>query len=519
MGLAQLVLEHLAHAGQRQLRHHFHGLGTLETGHLGLAVLAQLLQREAVAGPEHEDRMHALAPKHMGHADHRAGLYGRVGADHILHLDGVHVLATGDDHVLEPIGHIQVAFFIKVAAIASVQPAALEGGGRLGRLVPVALHHTGAANENLAHRTAGHGLILAVNDTQLRAPADTADRTHAPAQAGRPAVVLRSADGGHATAFGHAVGRAELDRGEGLQHALEQLVGNGRGTVSDAPHRILAAGGEGRVVEHHLNHAGHQHHVVDTFLFDGLKRQACIESAEQHLRVARDHLVEQPRDTRRMKEGRDLQCNATHHARRLGHARHERRPQVQVRKHGRLGRTGGATGVEQRRNARRVGAHIVHGRGGIQNTRDAVVRRHTGRARREQHTHGHWRALNAIAKQWQKLGVGQKHSGLAVADGVIKLTGAPATVQGRRNGTQPPGGHQRLDVEAGVPSQHADPVTRRHAQRAQRARQARDALVQLGKAQACRSINDGGLRRVLLKSPVQALRKVHGRAPPVQSDL
>ena len=42
----------------------------------------------------------------------------------ILHLGGVRVLLVGNDHVLEPVDHEQIAAVIQVARVADVNPAA-----------------------------------------------------------------------------------------------------------------------------------------------------------------------------------------------------------------------------------------------------------------------------------------------------------------------------------------------------------------------------------------------------------
>jgi hypothetical protein len=59
----------------------------------------------------------------------------------VLHLDGVHVLATGNDHVLDPVDHVDVTAFVHVAAVSRVHPARADGLGGRFRLLPVAEHH------------------------------------------------------------------------------------------------------------------------------------------------------------------------------------------------------------------------------------------------------------------------------------------------------------------------------------------------------------------------------------------
>ena len=82
---------------------------------------------------QHDDRVHGFAPHVVRDADHRDLRDRRVRRDRVLDLDGVHVLAAGDDHVLHPIDEEEVALLVEVAGVAGVVPAAAERlGGRLG---------------------------------------------------------------------------------------------------------------------------------------------------------------------------------------------------------------------------------------------------------------------------------------------------------------------------------------------------------------------------------------------------
>jgi len=63
---------------------------------------------------------------------------------------GIDVLATADDHVLDPVDDPQVAVGVEDADITGVQPAVAERvGGRLGP-VQVALHHVRPLDHDLA---------------------------------------------------------------------------------------------------------------------------------------------------------------------------------------------------------------------------------------------------------------------------------------------------------------------------------------------------------------------------------
>jgi len=51
-----------------------------------------------------------------------------VRGERLLDLDRVHVLAAGDDHVLDAIGEEQVALFIEVAPVAGAEEAVVVEG-------------------------------------------------------------------------------------------------------------------------------------------------------------------------------------------------------------------------------------------------------------------------------------------------------------------------------------------------------------------------------------------------------
>ena len=73
--------------------------GALVAGQEAARVGGELEGLQGAAGPEHDERLRALAPLIVGYADDRHLEYGRV-APTPLHLDGGDVLAAGDDDVL-----------------------------------------------------------------------------------------------------------------------------------------------------------------------------------------------------------------------------------------------------------------------------------------------------------------------------------------------------------------------------------------------------------------------------------
>src|SRR5690606_36752643 len=80
-----------------------------------------------------------------------------------LHFPRVDVEPAGDDEVLLAVDDVEVSFFVHAGDVARPQPAVPQGGGRLVGAVPVALHHLGPFDEQLAvlayeHVRAGFGV-------------------------------------------------------------------------------------------------------------------------------------------------------------------------------------------------------------------------------------------------------------------------------------------------------------------------------------------------------------------------
>jgi len=62
---------------------------------------------------EHADRVHRLAQTSCGMPKHGDLEHGGVGGQGVLHLDAVHVLPAGDDHVLGPVDEEQIALVVE----------------------------------------------------------------------------------------------------------------------------------------------------------------------------------------------------------------------------------------------------------------------------------------------------------------------------------------------------------------------------------------------------------------------
>ena len=119
------------------------------------------------ARPKRDDRLHRLAPALVGHADDR-GLGDRgMREEHVLDDAGIHVLAAGDDHVLDAVLDEQVAVVIDAPDVAGVQPSVGERLRGLVRALPIAAHQLRAAREDLAGFSSRPRRIACVGHSQL----------------------------------------------------------------------------------------------------------------------------------------------------------------------------------------------------------------------------------------------------------------------------------------------------------------------------------------------------------------
>ncbi len=166
----QLALENLAGAGQRQrLLADVDTARALVAGDQGLGELDQFAGRDLRAALGHHHGMHLLAPVLMRDADHGALRHRGMAGDGVLDLDRVDVLAAGNDHVLDPVNHIDEAVVVHVAAVTGVHPAVDHGAGGFVRPLPVTHHHIVAAHDDLADGAIGDGLVVGIDNAHLAA--------------------------------------------------------------------------------------------------------------------------------------------------------------------------------------------------------------------------------------------------------------------------------------------------------------------------------------------------------------
>ena len=132
-----------------------------------------------------------------------------------LDLGGVRVEPAHHEHVLLPVGDVDVAVGVDEADVAGLQPAVLDGRLGGGLVVEVLLHHVEASDDELSGRAGGHVGSVVVDHAHL----DTGQRTtHGVGDHLRRVVVAAHAD--RAGRLGHGrLSDAGLTRGPRARRA------------------------------------------------------------------------------------------------------------------------------------------------------------------------------------------------------------------------------------------------------------------------------------------------------------
>src|SRR3546814_6357025 len=118
IGCAQILLGHLARGNELKVLYKIDALRNL----VARKKASSMRDKKGLIGwmaLAHDDnRLHALAPSRVGHADHRDAGNGRMGRKHILDLGRIDILAARNDHVLGPIDDIIEAFLVAARDIS-----------------------------------------------------------------------------------------------------------------------------------------------------------------------------------------------------------------------------------------------------------------------------------------------------------------------------------------------------------------------------------------------------------------
>ncbi|MCY1358514.1 hypothetical protein D9M69_450500 [compost metagenome] len=127
---------------------------------------------------ENDYCMNGLAPFLAGNGNDRALRYVRMAGNGCLDLGGVHVLAAGDDHVLDAVADVDEAVLVHVTAVTGVHPPAAQHLGSGLRFIPVAEHHVRPAHNNLARSATRDLAVIPVDNTDFDAYCWQACRVH-----------------------------------------------------------------------------------------------------------------------------------------------------------------------------------------------------------------------------------------------------------------------------------------------------------------------------------------------------
>ena len=253
------------------------------------AVHDQLVRRDAGAGPDRHDRVHRLAPAVVGDPEHGRFHDLLVLGQGVLDLDRVHVLGAGDDHVLEPVDHVEVAVRVGVRAVTGAVPAVDERRLGLLRAVPVAQHHVRAADPELADLPRPQRRVRGIANLDLDARHRRAHRGEAAAirllARMAAAVVLRREMRDRGRRLGHAVKLRDLAR-EPVQHAPLQLGRDRRGGVLDVAQAAQIRGGALGCVEQHPQHRRDERRVRDPLALDRREHRRGLEARQHDLHGA-----------------------------------------------------------------------------------------------------------------------------------------------------------------------------------------------------------------------------------------
>ncbi|MNF38842.1 hypothetical protein D3C84_198020 [compost metagenome] len=209
----------------------------------------------------------------------------------------------------------------------------------------------------------------------------------------------------------------------------------------------------------------------------------------------------------------EQRCNMHQQAavdrRHVHHARHARRPQVQVRLHDTLGKPGGAAGVHDAGKVFTAPPGVLHWRSlGNQLLETRHAGRHVTVTRINQQRRTTGPGTNAFGQRSEVL-IDDEDASTAIVQRIDDFRHAPADVHRIEHPAAPPHAHDVFQVAVGVQRQHANPVTGRHAEILQGARQASDPFAKFTVGVATLATDSRDVVRVLLQRALQALGHVH----------
>ncbi len=294
----------------------------------------------------HDVGLHPLARPVVGQSHDARLQHLRVPVDHRLDLGRVHVEAGHDDHVLHPVDDLEEPLVVHDRDVAGVQPFAPDHlRGRLG-LVPIAEHHLGSLDAELAPLTLWH---LAVRILERDDPTVGVGD----GQADRPVLrLVERVHVRHGRGLGEPVALDEVRTARHLVELLGDRAGKRRRAGDAGLHRLqVVLRGLRRLVQgdEQPGDAGEERRLL---LVQLLERHVDLEARKQdELARLRDPEVHR-HQPERVEERQDA-----HHAvlaaleeRDARHDLADVRGDVEVREHRALRQAGRPTRVDERRH-------------------------------------------------------------------------------------------------------------------------------------------------------------------------
>ncbi|MNL22714.1 hypothetical protein D3C87_1440710 [compost metagenome] len=107
--------------------------------HERLEVFLEFPRPDCVTLTEHQQGKRPLAPLRIGDPHHCYFTYRRMTTDQVFQVQGGDPLATGLDHVLDPVTNVDHAHAVQGRHVTGVQPASGPELGALLRLIEIPL--------------------------------------------------------------------------------------------------------------------------------------------------------------------------------------------------------------------------------------------------------------------------------------------------------------------------------------------------------------------------------------------
>ena len=367
---------------------------------------------------------------------------------HVLHLDGVDVEASADDHILGAAHHPHVAALVAGSQIAGPAEAVAQSGRSRVGIPPVLAEEFVAAHDDLTRLAVGHLPPGRVDQAHLHAgnlPAHRVEQTGP--------MLLRPQMQCHRH-LGPAVHMVQPDLGEGLHGPRDQIGCGGGAAVGQGPQgRDVAL--EGRLSQQHLEHGRRQQARRRPLLLGQPAEEFGLEAAGDDGCARREAVLDRHpvagRDRHRPHEQVAVEARQALVQHRAGSAGGQR----PVRDHDPLRDPGGAPGETDGGGRLGVGPPTGAVGGGrshqtlVAEAVAAVYAHHRARCRRGQ-----------LSGQLRVVGVANDHPGLNLLDDGGQLNRCEPLVERGGQHSGGGGGMEELVVLEAVVGQHRRPLPR-----------------------------------------------------------